>query len=372
MSDNKGSLSSNSGVHSQNEILSQPDCWTACLAELPQIVSENAILKTFAAAREWLFVGCGSSYYIALAAAASWSAITGHRARALPASELLLFPDATLAGSTDAVAVVISRSGRTSEALRAAELLEKDKRIRTLGITCTAHQALEQIATRTLTLPAANEQSTVMTRSFTSMLLTLQYTASCFAQDKQFIIHLGTMASSAVPVLKSAHQKIRDFVGAHRFSDYIALGQGPYFGLACECGLKLSEMSISYAQSYHTLEFRHGPKSVVSPETLVIFLVSEAGYRAEVDVLEEIKSLGGTTLTVVNHADGRIRASSDLVIELGFNVPEVARLAAYVFAGQLLGLHTGIKKGLDPDNPRNLSRVVILDDKSSEKTHAAL
>jgi len=52
-----------------------------------------------------------------------------------------------------------------------------------------------------------------------------------------------------------------------------------------------------------------------------------------------------------------------LLIEFGFELPELARMAApYVFAGQLIGLFTGLKKGLDPDNPRNLSRVVILNE----------
>jgi hypothetical protein len=40
-------------------------------------------------------------------------------------------------------------------------------------------------------------------------------------------------------------------------------------------------------------------------------------------------------------------------------------MAPYVFAGQLIGLITGLKKGLDPDNPRNLSRVVILNEQDS-------
>jgi hypothetical protein len=43
----------------------------------------------------------------------------------------------------------------------------------------------------------------------------------------------------------------------------------------------------------------------------------------------------------------------------------VARVAPYVFAGQLIGLNTGLKKGLDPDNPRHLSRVVVLEDEAS-------
>jgi len=99
------------------------------------------VRKPFRSATEWLFVGCGSSYYLALAAAASWSEITGVRARAIPASELLLFPDLVLGGTgagtggagrgavdrEKIAAVAISRSGRTSETVRAAQVLEREK-----------------------------------------------------------------------------------------------------------------------------------------------------------------------------------------------------------------------------------------------------
>ncbi len=361
------------GAHSLGEILSQPRCWTSCLNDLPQSIAAHKIRETFASAREWLFVGCGSSYYIALAAAASWSGITGLRARAIPASELLLFPDLVLAGSRDVAGVVISRSGRTSEALRATEWLEGKKNIRTLGVTCAAEQPLHGIATKTLTLLPADEQSTVMTRSFSSMLLALQYTAAGMVEHDGFVESLRKLATSTEPVINALHLRIRDFVNSHQFADYICLGQGPLYGLACECALKLSEMSISFAQSYHTLEFRHGPKSVVGPETLVIFLISESGYDAECEVLHETKTQGGTTVTITNRADDRVRASSDLLIEFGFDVPELARLAPYVLVGQLMGLYTGLKKGLDPDNPRNLSRVVILGEATPEKDqHATL
>jgi glucosamine--fructose-6-phosphate aminotransferase (isomerizing) len=89
------------------------------------------------------------------------------------------------------------------------------------------------------------------------------------------------------------HPRIREFLSARQFADYVCPGQGPFYGLACETALKITEMSASDAQSFHTLEFRHGPKAIVSPETLVIFLLSERGYDAECDVLEEIKNLGG-------------------------------------------------------------------------------
>jgi glucosamine--fructose-6-phosphate aminotransferase (isomerizing) len=354
------------GDHSLAEILSQPQFWGRSLEALEREGLLAEIRKPFRSATEWLFVGCGSSYYLALSAAASWSAITGMRARAIPASELLLFPELVLAGTGAVAAVAISRSGRTSETVRAAEVLERDKNIRVLAVTGTPDQPLEQVATATLPLLFSDEQSTVMTRSFTSMLLGLQYFAACHADDRSlansFTKSLSQLPAMADRVMTSMNARIREFVAARQFADYVCLGQGAFYGVACETALKLTEMSVSYAQSFHTLEFRHGPKSIVGPETLVMFLLSDQGYDAECDVLEEIKGLGGTTLAVANRADERVRNASDLLFELDFDLPELARLAAYIFAGQLTGLYTGLKKGLDPDNPRHLSRVVVLDD----------
>lgn len=364
MSDQDGPRGAKSGpgVHSLAEILSQPHCWGNCLKELEKKGFLEKIIEPFSAATEWLFVGCGSSYYIALAAAASWSMITGQRARAVPASELLLFPNSVVTETSVPVAVVISRSGRTSEALRAAEMLEGERDIRTLAVTCTGDQPLEHISTSTLALLPADEESTVMTRSFTSMLLGLQYLAACVAGDHALAKNLRRLPMMAQGTLHDLQTDIREFVTARHFVDYVCLGQGPFYGLACEAALKVTEMSVSYAQSFHTLEFRHGPKSIVTPETLILFLLSESGYEAECEVLQEIKSLGGTTLVIANRADERVRAHSDLLIELGLELPELARLAAYVFGGQFVGLYTGLKRGLDPDHPRNLSRVVILDE----------
>jgi len=362
LSDHKGTNTSISrpGANSLSEILSQPQFWSGCLDQLESNGSFARLRETFRDATEWLFIGCGSSYYIALAAAATWGMLTGQRARAIPASELLLFPDLVLAGSGKVAAAVISRSGRTSETVRAAEFLENEKDIRTLAVTGTNDQPLQQIAASTLPLLPSDEKSTVMTRSFTSMLLGLQYLGACVADDDSFAKCLTRLPGPAEKTLNDLHPRIQEFVSSHQFADYVCLGQGPFYGLACEAALKITEMSASYAQSFHTLEFRHGPKSIVGRETLVMFLLSERSYDAECDVLEEIKRLGGTTLTISNQADQRARAASDLLIEFGFELPELARLAPYVFAGQLVGLYTGLKKGLDPDNPRNLTRVVML------------
>jgi len=146
------------------EILSQPEVWRASLRELQKNGSLQTILAETCSRTEWLFLGCGTSFYLAEAAAASWTLLTGQRARALPASEPLLFPELTLARSAGLQAVVISRSGRTSEALRVANLLSREYHVPTLGVTCASGSPLEEECDRTILISAADEKSTVMTR----------------------------------------------------------------------------------------------------------------------------------------------------------------------------------------------------------------
>lgn len=360
------------GAHSLAEIVSQPQCWSSCLGELRVSGMLERVRHRLRGTQDCLFVGCGSSYYVALCAAATMSAFTGLRARAVPASELLLYPDLVLAATKQCLPVLISRSGQTSEILKAAELL-RSRSIPTLAISCAEGQALEKLASLTITLPAADEKSTVMTRSFTSMLFTLQHLAAGIATTPEYCENLARIPDLAAPALRPLPERIRDFVVAHRFADYVCLGQGPFFGLACEYALKVTEMSVSYAQVFHTLEFRHGPKSIVAPETLLVFLISQAGRDAETDLLEEMKSLGATTLVVANQADKRVHQAADFLVDLSVDAPEFAVLAPSLVPGQLLGLYTGLAKGLDPDSPRHLSRAVILDDEPAKKPeHAAL
>jgi len=370
---NSANNSYSPGAHSLDEILSQPQCWSASLEDLQQNQILHSVAKRFARATEWLFIGCGSSYYVALTAAATMGRLTGLRSRALPASEVLLYPDTIPVVAGNCVPVLISRSGLTSEVVAAAEIL-KNRGIPTLAITCASGQPLEEFASETILLSRADEKSTVMTRSFSSMLLTLQALAAVLVGDSEFLASLSRMAQDVAPLLPTLPEQLRAFVAGHDFDDYVYLGQGPFYGLACEGALKVTEMSVSYAQSFHTLEFRHGPKSIVGPETLLVFLLSERGYQAECEALREMKSLGATILVVANQANDVVRASSDLVVELQLDVPEYARLAPYLFAGQLLGLHTGLKKSLNPDSPRNLSRVVLLDDDKSrvKPEHASI
>jgi glutamine---fructose-6-phosphate transaminase (isomerizing) len=347
--------------HTWNEIQSQGSVWQSVLEEVQESRVIAEILQASAGKREWLFIGCGTSYYLAEAAAISWTLLTGQSARAIPASEVLLFPKLLQAEGKGLQAVVISRSGRTSEAVRAAVVLRQELQIPAVGITCAENSELEQACDISIVLRSADEQSTVMTRSFTSMLLSLQVLAARQTGDAEFVDALRRMAEEFALRIPAIAQQVEDFVASHSFADYVFLGQGPFHGIAREAALKVMEMSCSYSQFFHALEFRHGPKAIVGPATCLTFFLSDSAEEAETEVLEEMKELGGVTIAVCKRANGTIRQAADLVIEIGQGGNELVRLAPSTVPCQLLGYYSGIAKGLNPDQPKNLSRVVILD-----------
>jgi len=346
--------------HTWNEIRSQAEVWKSVLSELQRSAVVKEILQSSADRTKWIFVGCGTSYYLAEAAALSWTLLTGLPARALPSSEVLLFPQMLRSEGAAVQAVAISRSGKTSETLRAAAILQQDLQIPAIGITCEVNSELEGVCAKTIALKACDEKSTVMTQSFTSMLLSLQFLAAQHAGKELFIEELSDMAERFAPKIAGIAEKIETFVRKHVFEDFVFLGQGTLHGIAREAALKVMEMSCSYSQFFHTLEFRHGPKAIVTPATCLMFFLSDSGQQAEAEVLAEMKELGGTTIAVCNRAGAGIRASADLTLELKGD-SELAWLAPFAVPGQLLGLFTGVKKGLNPDQPRNLTRVVVLD-----------
>jgi glucosamine--fructose-6-phosphate aminotransferase (isomerizing) len=347
--------------HTLSEILSQPATWRETARQLEQQGMLDLVSKAFFPGSPWLFLACGSSYYLSQLVATLWTKQLRVPCSAVPASEFLFAPEETLRRAGARQVVMVSRSGETTEVLRAAKVLEADRSIRTLGVTCGAASPLERLCAQTLRLTWANEKSTVMTRSFTSMLIALERLGAKFSGDQELASALDRLPEKVQPWLEAIAGKIQYFGEKRRFADFIFLGQGAHYWMAQEAGLKITEMSSSYAQVYHTLEFRHGPRSIAGRDTLITFLLSEAAAEEETLLVSEMKELGAATFVITNRATEALERASDLLIELRMDEPEFARLAPTAIPAQLLGTAAGLRKGLNPDAPKNLSRVVTLD-----------
>ena len=353
------------GEHTLQEILSQPRIWSETEAQLraPGLLEKFATL--FSPRSPWLFVGCGSSYYLSRLIAALWTKHFYISATGVPASELLFAPEETLRRLGTEQVVLMSRSGETTEVLRAAEVLQKHKTVQTLGVTCNPQSLLESLCTHSFKLSWGDEKSMVMTRSFTAILLAFQRLGLQFVGDTQLSAGLDQLPQRGQAWLDAHERKIREFARRKKFKDYVFLGQGAHYWLAQEAGLKITEMSSSYAQVYHSMEFRHGPRSIAGPETLITFFVSDAAAAEEELLVKELKQLGAGICVIANRATPELKKHSDLLIELALDGPEFARYAVTAIPAHLLGIGVGLRKGLNPDAPRNLTRAVVLDSNGS-------
>lgn len=320
----------------------------------------NHLAEIFSPRSPWLFVGCGSSYLLSRLIAAFWTKYFYIPATGVPASELLFTPEETMRRIGAEQIVLMSRSGETTETMRVAELLQSYKTVQTLAVTCNPESELQKLCTHTFKLEWADEKSTVMTRSFTAILLAFQRLGLEFVGDEVLSQALKELPKQGQAWLDANARKIQEFASKRKFADYVFLGQGVHYWLAEEAALKVTEMSSSYAQVYHSLEFRHGPRSIAGPETLITFYTSDAAREQEITLARELKELGAAVCLIVNRANGELKNQFDLVLELGLDGPESSRYALTAIPAHLLGTAVGLRKGLNPDAPRNLTRAVVL------------
>ncbi|MGC8874963.1 MAG: SIS domain-containing protein [Chloroflexia bacterium] len=337
------------GRYTREEILSQPESWAAGLRRLK--AQRQELLSFWRRERytQVFLTGCGSTYYLALAAAPLAQEMWRLPCRAFPASELWLHPSACYAhGRT--LLIALSRSGETTETLRACQDFLAAARGDLLVLTCDPDSSLAALGTLVLAFPEAQERSVVQTRSFSTLYLaTLGLSALWAAQEPllEAMEALPVLCRDLLPGYASLATQIARGGGAERF---FWLGSGPRYGLACELSLKMKEMALSPSEAFHFLEFRHGPKSVVAPGVLVVGLCSSAHASYEQAVLQEVKALGGSALAL----------GEDVRIGPAPGVPEAVRSVLYLPLGQLLALEHALFKGLDPDAPSHLEPVVRL------------
>jgi glucosamine--fructose-6-phosphate aminotransferase (isomerizing) len=342
------------------EIVSQSETWRATLKDLGRLGSGLREFIPRLNGRQMVFVGCGSTHYLAQAASACLSDVAGIRSRALPSSEAWLYPERVQPKTSALIAV--SRSGTTTETLWAVRAFRKAAGGPVVAITCSPESELGKSADLVLGAAPAQERSIAQTRSFTSMLLLCQVLTAAFAAGPAGWSRLGDLPDR----LEKLTQRVGDIperVGTDlSIRQMVFLGGGPLFGLASEAMLKAMEMSLTDASAFYPLEFRHGPKSLTGRETLVVGLLDDRGARCAVDVLADLQQLGARTMVVAEDASQLGRLKPDFLIELRSGLEQWERLPLFLPPLQQLAFHRAVAKGLDPDRPRHLTAVVELHD----------
>lgn len=342
------------GIHTKQEILSQPVVWEESLERLKTL--DASLYPNIADYDQVIFTGCGSTYYLSQWAAGACEQVTKVSSRAVPASDLLLFPDVWMHKEKKNLLVAVSRSAATTETVLALKSFQTGGYGDTVTVTCYPDRELAQLAQSVIAVPDAQEESVAQTRSFSNMLL-----AVCWLISKQVPDGLPALFSRVGKKLIDHYSQIAEQLGRDQsIQRFFFLGSGPLYGLANEVMLKMKEMSLSYSEGFHTLEFRHGPMSMVDKESLIISMLGETAREYQYGVLRDMQSNGARTLGVLDNLDSKTGNALNHQVLLQSEMPELWRAPLYLPILQLIAYERAISKGLDPDNPTNLTAVVVL------------
>jgi len=296
-----------------------------------------------------IFTGCGSTFYLSLSAAAMYQELTRRSARAVPGGELLLNSQTVL---TDQITllVAISRSGTTTETVKAVEKFKREKRGNVVVIS-NYDEVLSRLADVNIVIDKGQEESVAQTRSFASMYVAATAMCARMAGREDLVEAMGKLPEVGNWVLGNYESYAKEIGENLSFDRFYFLGSGIRYGLACEVNLKMKEMTLTHSEPFHFMEFRHGPMSMVNENAVVIGMVSESNLSHEKAVLNEMRALGGKTVAL---------AESDAEVSFISQIPEQVRGVLYLPALQLMAFYRSLAKGLNPDSPKNLTAVVKL------------
>ncbi|MDZ4159449.1 MAG: SIS domain-containing protein [Anaerolineaceae bacterium] len=305
-----------------------------------------------------IFTGCGSTYYLSRWAARMCEELTGVICRAAPSSDLFLHPNGWLGRDRKTLLVASSRSAATTETIRAIKLFTENNAGDVVVVTCNPDQPMGSQSKHVISATLARELSVAQTRSFSTMMLA-----------NAWLIEGGAPQNTEARLRSCGERQLNQYKG--RISElatdkalqrFFFLGSGAQYGLANEIMLKMKEMSLSYSESFHFMEFRHGPMAMVDSNSLVVGLLGDAGMDHEMAVLKDMKSKGARTLAIADSVPSNSNGAVDDLIVMQSELSPLWRSVLYLPVLQWLACERAVSNGLDPDRPANLDAVVVLDD----------
>ena len=324
-----------------------------------------------------LFVGAGTSYNAGMVGQYWVEDIAKVSARVELSSELrtrnIVLPKNTLV-------VALSQSGETADTLEALRSLRRDRPdLRQLALCNVPTSSLVRESDLYFPMQAGPEVSVASTKAFCAQVLAMNALAYALGQAKGTVSRLQ---------LAAARKELSDL--SHSFESSLAwakdsaaalapaldgiesaffLGRGALYPLAMEAALKLKEVTYLHAEAFAAGELKHGPLAMMSPDRPVICFVADNGLAPKVlSSVQEVQARGAPVLLCAPKADKEAHAPVALfesaVKNLRVDLPAGGTLSqtlSVMMLGQFLAYACAVRRGLNPDRPRNLAKSVTVE-----------
>lgn len=349
------------------EIYQQPDVWQEAFDSYKaQAAAIAAFLKKIEDKHDYIkviFAGAGSSAYVGDTLTPYFRQIYDERKwnfNAIATTDIVANPLVYLKREVPTVLVSFARSGNSPESVATVDLAKQlVDDLYQITITCAAQGKLAQQAQgdeKNLLLlqpEASNDAGFAMTSSFSSMMLT-----ALLVFDRAELDQKEAKVAALIQLSQDVLERVADVqqLVDLDFSRVIYLGAGPFFGLAHEAQLKILELTAGQiATMYESpVGFRHGPKSLINQDTVVLVFGSADAYTKAYD-LDLVKEVAGDgivrRLVLLTGREEQLEGVEQVVLSTQALLGDSYRIFPYIVYAQLFALLTSLKVKNRPDTP---------------------
>jgi glucosamine--fructose-6-phosphate aminotransferase (isomerizing) len=267
----------------------------------------------------------------------------------------------------NALVVAISQSGESTDT---NAVLEKAKQhgAFTLGITNESTSTLAKIADHAVLVRAGREKSVAATKTYTGQLLSFYLLAWALGAPIE-IDDLRRLSQYAADALK-LEKEIGERAQRYRFMDHaVVVGRGLNYSNAFEWALKLMETCYIVAERFSQADILHGPIAMVE-QSFPAFVLAPTGVTLPVmtELVKRFESLRAETLVLTDRSNTTALANAVRIPARLAHTTRKGRAALpedvftpipYIIPAQLFAASLAEVKGLNPDQPRGLSKVTL-------------
>ena len=250
----------------------------------------------------------------------------------------------------------ISQSGAAPDV--AAVLAEaRAARVPTLAITNVPRSLVARTAQESFLLRAGPERSIAATKTYTATCVALALLAANAAESRgRSALSLAGLADAVAEAEGTERDAARIARAIGRAGSIVVLGRGYEYPAALEAALKIKELARAWAEPYSSADFAHGPIALLERGVPVLmFIARGAGERDARRLCATLRAKGAKLYAITN--DERSAALADDAVLLRAPLSEALTPISFAVVAQLVALSIALRRGLDVERPRGLSKV---------------
>lgn len=258
----------------------------------------------------------------------------------------------------DALVVAISQSGESTDTNLVLERAREQGAL-TLGITNESGSSIARIAERVFLVRAGREQAVAATKTYTGQLLMMYLLA--YALGGRVRIDDLRRIPEAVGEALSLEPEIDELSSRYRFMRHaVVVGRGLNYSNAFEFALKLMETCYVVAERFSSADFLHGPIALVEPSFPVFAFAPPGKTWASIgETLAKLQGLRAEIVAITDSGNREVAEHATKIVRLPRKMKEVLTPIPYIIPAQLFAACLAAQKGLDPDQPRTISKVTL-------------